>query len=150
MLSRGASFATHEFHNLLFLSYLFWKREEHLWVTAYVHERDRVSASRSKWNEWTRVERERKRRSEENTRTPKGNCAPLAGTVHGVVIATISRVHRICIREWRPQTCLCAARVPVRTGMHDLCTVHGHRARKHRSYIRALSMSPEHTKMNRS
>lgn len=32
---------------------------------------------------------------------PKGNCAPLAGTVHGAVIATIFRVYRICIRECR-------------------------------------------------
>jgi hypothetical protein len=34
-------------------------------------------------------------------RGPKGNCAPLAGTVHDAVIATISRVYRICIRECR-------------------------------------------------
>lgn len=57
---------------------------------------------------------------------PKGNCAPLAGTVHGAVIATISRVYRICIREWRVERCLCAARVHVRTGMRAR-SVHGHR-----------------------
>lgn len=34
---------------------------------------------------------------------PKGNCAPLAGTVHGAVIATIFRVYRICICECRPK-----------------------------------------------
>lgn len=57
---------------------------------------------------------------------PKGNCAPLAGTVHGAVIATISRVYRICIREWRVERWLCAARVHVRTGMRAR-SVHGHR-----------------------
>lgn len=52
-----------------------------------------------------RCGRVRRRRSEERKawHGPKGNCAPLAGTVHGAVIATISRVYRICIRECRPK-----------------------------------------------
>lgn len=52
--------------------------------------------------------REREREAEERSVKygPKGNCAPLAGTVHGAVIATISRVYRICIRECRPKRAL--------------------------------------------